>query len=282
MESPRYVDRSGFSQERPVETQKPFGIDPVLIQIMDEFEKEFPKGPSPEIDKDPIPNEKMEKNSEKAASAPGNSTLKNIGKFLSKAGHIGARVAAGVTGGAIVLGVGAGGALLSGVVALPAVLAAVPLVVLGAALGSIKGAVDGDVAAGAMAGGIVGLVIPMVPWVLAEMVATIPKAAVNYTIGNLGCGLLAFAITGKTEKEEVKMLKQQKVEKMGYDFSKPETWTEEVMAELKRKPETLNKKLFEGLSNCVVPLTYFLRQDSDKKIKDENKDQNITDDYLQV
>ncbi len=153
-------------------------------------------------------------NSDNLSKTEGNTTVKDVSKFFKAAGLFAARGLAGVAGGALMAGTGLGGATLIAVVALPAFILTVPTALLGAIIGGAIGAKDnsnvsralkedfGEHGAGVIVGALGGAALPVMAYILAESAASIPKTAIVATVGFLGTGLLAFAITGKREKDE--------------------------------------------------------------------------------
>lgn len=133
--------------------------------------------------------------------------IKKEGITLSEVGHGFLRGLAGVAGGllygtAFVVGGG-----LSLAVGLPCLLIAAPPTLIGAGIGAIIGAVMPS--STAKEGAKIGAEEVGVPSVVAAgfipelFVTTMPKIIVYTTIGRLGAGLCAFAVTGKTKEEQL-------------------------------------------------------------------------------
>lgn len=115
-----------------------------------------------------------------------------LGKIASTLARVSAGAAGGIFYGAAIL-VG-GGTVLASLVVLSVIV--VPSSILGGGIGALVGAFSGGVKDGAVKGFVAGAALPLG---IGLGLSILPRAAVAFTVGNMGAGLLAFAIEGKGE-----------------------------------------------------------------------------------
>ena len=128
-------------------------------------------------------------------SDDGPTTLSKIGNFL-------ARGLAGLVGGPLYGAAFIAGGGLSLLLMTSMILIAIPPGLIIGGIGALIGAARGDAISGAKGGFIFVGILTVVPGVFAEMASMLPKAIIYNTMGRLGAGLCAFAITGMTENQQ--------------------------------------------------------------------------------